>query len=266
MEKTVTTATSKDGTRIAFEQVGKGPVVILVAGALQPRLGNAQLAELLANHFTVLNYDRRGRGESAATKPYAVEREIEDIAALIAAAPDAPSLYGTSSGATLALKAAASGLKVGKLVLWEPNFLVDHSRPPLPADYVAHLEGLVAANRRGDAVEYFMTTAVGMPVQFVTPMRTMPFWPGMEAAAHTLAYDGRIVADTLNGKPVASRQWATVTMPTLVIDGGTTPWLSAGAAAIASALPNGQRRTLQGQTHDVAPEAIAPAITEFLKG
>jgi alpha-beta hydrolase superfamily lysophospholipase len=260
------TVTSNDGTSIAYERVGQGPALILVAGALQPRTGQAKLAELLANQFTVLNYDRRGRGESGDTLPYAVEREIEDLAAVMVAADDAPFLYGTSSGATLVLKAAASGLEAGKLVLWEPNFLVDDSRPPLPADYVAQLEAMVEANRRGDAVEYFMTAGVGMPAQFVAPMRNLPFWPALEAAAHTLPYDGRIVADTLNGKPVAAARWTAVTMPALVLDGGTTPWLSAGAAAIARALPNAHRRTLYGQTHDVAAEAIAPAITEFLKG
>lgn len=260
------TVTSQDGTRIAYDQVGRGPVLILIAGALQPRMGHVKLAHLLAKHFTVLNYDRRGRGESGDTRPYAVERETEDIAALIAAVREAPCLYGTSSGGVLALKAAATGLKIRGLVLWEPNFLADHGRPPLPADYVAHLEALIAANRRSDAVAYFMTAAVGMPAQFVTPMRSMPMWPAMEATAHTLAYDGRVVADTLTGKPVTPKQWAAVTMPTLVADGGTTPWLSAGAAAIASVLPNAQRRTLQGQPHDVAPEAIAPAITEFIEG
>ena len=255
--------TSKDGAAIAFDRSGKGPAVILVGGALQPRMGNAQLAELLSKNFTVINYDRRGRGDSSDTLPYAVEREIEDIEALINAAGGSASLYGSSSGATLALKAAANGLKVNKLALWEPNFLVDNSRPALPTDYVAQLNALVAAGRRGDAVELFMTAGVGMPAEFVTPMRAMPMWPFMEAVAHTLAYDGTVVADTLNGKPVTAKQWATVIMPTIVMDGGAIPWLSTGAAALARVLPNAQRRTLAGQTHDVAPEAIAPVLEEF---
>jgi len=255
--------TSKDGTAIAFDQSGKGPAVILVGGALQPRMGNAQLAELLSKNFTIINYDRRGRGDSGDTQPYAAEREIEDIKMLIDEAGGSASLYGSSSGAVLALKAAASGQGVSKLALWEPNFLVDNSRPALPTDYVAQLNELVAAGRRGDAIELFMTAGVGMPAEFVTPMRTMPMWPFMEAVAHTLAYDGAIVADTLNGKPVRAEQWTTVTMPTIVMDGGAIPWLSTGAEALARVLPNAQRRTLEGQTHDVAPEAIAPVLEEF---
>ena len=258
--------TSKDGTAIAFDRSGTGPAVILVGGASQLRMGNAQLADLLSKDLTVFNYDRRGRGDSGDTQPYAAEREIEDIKALIDEAGGSASLYGTSSGAVLALKAAASGLKVSKLALWEPNFLVDNSRPALPTDYVAQLNELVAAGRRGDAFELFMTAGVGMPAELVTPMRTMPMWPAMEAVAHTLAYDGAIVADTLNGKPVRAEQWTTVTMPTMVMDGGSIPWLSAGAEALASVLPNAQRRTLEGQTHDVQVEVIAPAIVEFLKG
>src|SRR5262249_20583942 len=141
----------------------------------------------------VFHYDRRGRGDSGATPPYAVERELEDIDALLAEAGGSASLYGSSSGGNLALKAAREGLPVEKLALWEPNFLVDESRPPLPDDYVTELEARVGSGRRGDAVEYFMTTAVGLPTEFVAPMREMPMWPGMEAVAHTLAYDGRIV-------------------------------------------------------------------------
>ncbi len=258
--------TSKDGTAIAFDRSGKGPAVILVAGALQPRTGNAQLAELLSENFTVFNYDRRGRGDSGDTQPYAAEREIEDIEALIDAAGGSTALYGSSSGAVLALKAAASGLKVSKLALWEPNFLVDNSRPALPKDYVAQLNALVAAGRRGDAVELFMTAGVGLPTEFVTPMRAMPMWPFMEAVAHTLSYDGAIVADTLNGKPVTAKQWTSITMPTIVMDGGATPWLSTGAEAIAKTLPKAKRQTLEGQTHDVAPEAIAPVLEEFFAG
>lgn len=257
--------TSKDGTAIAFDRSGNGPAVILVGGASQSRMGAAHLAELLSKDFTVFNYDRRGRGESGDTQPYAIEREIEDIEALIATARRAAALYGTSSGAVLALKAAATGLDVTKLALWEPNVLVDNSRPVLPADYVAHLNALIAAGRRGDACEYFLTAGAGIPAEFVAPLRMMPEWSAMEAVAHTLAYDGMIVADTLNGQPVTATRWASVTMPTIVMDGGTIPWLTTGAAALASALPQATRRTLPGQPHNVDAEAIAPVITEFFK-
>jgi dihydrofolate reductase/alpha-beta hydrolase superfamily lysophospholipase len=257
---------SSDGTAIAFDRLGDGPPVILVGGALQDRMGNAQLAALLAPLFTVFNYDRRGRGNSGDTAPYAVEREIEDIEALTNEAGGSVFVFGSSSGANLALEAAAQGLNITKLALWEPNFIVDDSRPPLPKDYAEQLTELVSSGRRGDAVEFFMTKAVGLPVEFVAPMRNMPMWKGMEAEAHTLAYDGTIVRDNMAGNPVSAEQWATVTVPTLVIDGGETPWLSEGAQAIADALPNARRRTLKGQTHDVAPDVLAPVLEELFAG
>ena len=257
---------SSDGTAIAYERSGKGPAVILVGGALQDRMGNAQLAALLARHFTVFNYDRRGRGDSGDTTQYEVKHEIEDIEALINEAGGSAFVFGSSSGANLALEAAAQDLNITKLALWEPNFIVNDSRPPLPKDYVEQLTELVAAGRRGDAVEFFMTKAVGLPVEFVTPMRDMPMWKAMEAVAHTLAYDGTIVRGNMAGNPVSAEQWASVTVPTLVIDGGETPWMSDGARAIADALPNARRRTLEGQTHDVAPEALAPVLEEFFAG
>ena len=257
------TVQSKDGTTIAFDRSGEGPAIILVGGALQDRMGNAQLAALLAPHFTVFNYDRRGRGDSDDTAQYEVEREIEDLEALITEAGGSAFVFGSSSGANLALEAAAQGLNITKLALWEPNFIVNDSRPPLPKDYVEQLTQLVSSGRRGDAIEYFMTKAVGLPLEFVTPMRNMPTWKAMEAEAYTLAYDGTIVRDNMAGNPVSAEQWASVTVPTLVIDGGETPWMSEGAQAIADALPNAQRRTLEGQTHDVVPEALAPVLEEF---
>lgn len=258
--------TSKDGTAIAFDRAGEGPPVVLVGGATQDRSGNAPLAAILSERFTVLNYDRRGRGDSGDNAPHAVGREIEDIEALVAEAGGSAFAYGTSSGGNLALKAAASGLAIAKLALWEPPFIVDDSRPPLPEDYVEHLNELVSAGRRGDAVEYFMTKAVGMPPEFVAPMRDMPMWPNMEAVAHTLAYDGAIVRDDLRGRPLSAERVASVTMPALVIDGGTTPWVSNGARALADALPDGRHRTLQGQQHNVDPRAIAPVLEEFFAG
>jgi alpha-beta hydrolase superfamily lysophospholipase len=260
------TVTSQDGTTIAYDRVGQGPAVVLVGAALQSRATNAELATLLAHDLTVFNYDRRGRGNSGDQPPYAVEREIEDLGALLAAVGGTTAVYGTSAGAVLALKAAARGLPIRKLLLWEPNFLVDDSRPPLPADYVAHLNELVAAGRRGDAVEYFLTAAVGIPAAYLAPLRAMPVWTAMEALAHTLAYDGTVVDDTLTGAPVRAETWPTVTMRTLVIDGGTTPWLTAGANALTPALPNAERQTLAGQTHDVAATAIAPTIAAFVRG
>ena len=265
----MSTMHSADGTPIAFDRSGQGPAVILVGGALQHRAidpRTAQLAGLLTEHVTVFHYDRRGRGDSGDTAPYAVEREVDDLDALIAEAGGSACVFGNSSGGNLALAAAARGLAIAKLALWEPNFLVDDSRPPLPQDYVARLTALVSAGRRGDAVEYFMTQAVGLPAELVAPMRHAPFWPAFEAVAHTLAYDGTVVGASMAGEPLPTERWAAVTVPTLVLDGGETPWLSAGAAALADALPAARRRTLTGQPHDVAPAVLAPALVGFFAG
>jgi hypothetical protein len=255
--------TSKDGTTIAFDVVGDGPPLVIVAGATSTRLPNTAFAELLSAEHRVLNYDRRGRGDSGDTSPYAVDREIEDLAAVLEAAGGGATVLGFSSGANLSLRAAAAGADIARLALWEPNFVVNDQRPPLPADYVDHLNELVAADRRGDAVEYFMTAAVGLPAEFVAPMRRMPMWPAMEAVAHTIAYDGAIVGDSMSGKPIGAERFAGVDVPALVLVGGTTPWLTDGGHALAEALPRGRVRRLDGQTHDVAPDALAPAVLEF---
>jgi pimeloyl-ACP methyl ester carboxylesterase len=258
------TVTSRDGTAIAFERCGEGAAVILVAGAFQHRAldpATADLAARLAHRFTVFHYDRRGRGDSGDTAPYAVERELEDLDALTEEAGGEAFLYGSSSGGNLVLTAAAHGLPATKMALWEPNFLVDDSRPPLPNDYVAQLEERVAAGRRGDAVEYFLTTAVGLPLEFVAPMRRAPIWAGMETVAHTLAYDGRIV----DGFRLRADELRAVIAPALVLAGGQTPWMANGAEALAQALPNGASRRLDGQGHDVAPEVIAPVLAEFFQ-
>jgi pimeloyl-ACP methyl ester carboxylesterase len=269
-EQAMHTVTSRDGTTIAFDRAGEGPAIIMVDGALGQRAFNptaAQLAALLAPRFTVYYYDRRGRGESGDTAPYAVEREVDDLAALIDAAGGSAFVVGVSSGAVLALDAAARGLAITKLALYEPPFIVDDSRPPLPDDYVSQLNVLVSAGRRGDAVEYFMTQAVGLPAEFVAPMRLEPFWPALEAVAHTLAYDGTIMGDTMSGNPLPAERWASVTVPTLVIDGGASDaFMHHGAQALADILPNARRRTLEGQMHNVAAEALAPVLDEFFAG
>jgi pimeloyl-ACP methyl ester carboxylesterase len=257
------TVNSKDGTSLAYDVAGDGPPVVIVAGATSTRPPNTPLADLLAERFRVFNYDRRGRGDSGDTPPYAVEREIEDLAAVIEAAGGSAAVVGYSSGCNLSLRAADAGVDIEKLGLWEPNFLVDASRPPLPGDYVEHLDQLVAEGKRGEAFEYFITAAVGMPAEVVDQMRAMPFWPAMEAVAHTIAYDGRIVGESMRGDPDSPKRYAGVTTPTLVLVGGTTPWLDAGGQALAEALPNGELRTLAGQTHDVAPDVLAPALIEF---
>src|SRR5258708_38930052 len=157
--------TSKDGTTIGFDKTGRRPALILVGGAFQDRSALAPHAELLAPHFTVYNYDRRGRGESGDNQPYDIEREIEDIDALIQEAGGSALLFGGSSGAVLALDAAAHGLSITKLALYEPPFVVDDTREPLPEDFLAQLKAMIGAGRRGDAAEAFMTKGAHVPVE-----------------------------------------------------------------------------------------------------
>jgi pimeloyl-ACP methyl ester carboxylesterase len=263
-------AASKDGTSIAFDQSGDGPPIIVVGGALEYRSidpSSGQLAALLAGRFTVFRYDRRGRGESGDTAPYEVEREIEDLAALIDEAGGSAFVVGGSSGAVIGLDASAAGLGISRLACYEPPFIVDDSRPPLPHDYIHRLVELASSGRTGDAVEYFLTTGVGMPAEAVTAMREAPFWAGLEAVAHTLAYDGAVMGDTMAGNPLPTERWASVTIPTLVMDGGASPaWARNAVEALGAALPNAHRRTLEGQTHQVAPEALAPVLEEFFGG
>jgi pimeloyl-ACP methyl ester carboxylesterase len=267
--------TSKDGTAIAYEQSGAGPAVILVTGATGVQ-SDRRLVELLAPRYSVLDYNRRGRGESGDTPPYAVQREVEDIEALIEEAGGSAFLYGISSGAVLALE-AASRLpgKVKKLALYEPPFIVDDSRPPLPADYVQQLDAAIAAGRRGDAVEIFLTKAIGLPAEYIPAMRNAPppadegamqapAWADLEKVAHTIAYDGIIMGDTMSGKALPAGRWAANTAPTLVMCGGNSEaFFHNGARALAADLPKAQYRVLEGQDHAVAPEALAPALAEF---
>ena len=255
------TTTSSDGTAIAYDRFGGGPPVIMTAGAFNTRSTTEPLAQALAPRFTVLNYDRRGRGDSGDTAPYAVDREIEDLAALISAAGGSASVFGYSSGATLALKAAANGLPVTKLVLYEPPFNTDDSYPALPAGFATQLAELVSTGRRGDAVELYQTKAVGIPEEVVAQMRHAPFRPGMEALAHTLAYDAAIIGD----RSLPAALLATVTIPALVISGEQSPpFLRNAARAAAAALPDGRLSVLPGQGHDINPEATAPIMSEFL--
>jgi pimeloyl-ACP methyl ester carboxylesterase len=255
------TAISADGTTLAFDQFGDGAPVIMVAGAFNTRSATEPLARALASDVRVLNYDRRGRGESGDTAPYSIDREIDDIEALIAIAGGSASVFGYSSGANLALKAAARGLAITKLALYEPPFRPDDSYPALSADLPDRLAELVAAGRRGDAVELYQTEAVGIPPEVVAEFRAAPFRPALETLAHTLVYDATIVGDlSLPAELLTSLQ-----TPTLVLSGGESPpFLRAAARAVAEALPNGRLATLPGQTHDIRPEAVAPVLAEFL--
>jgi pimeloyl-ACP methyl ester carboxylesterase len=253
------TVTSSDGTTIAYDRLGDGPPVVLVCGGSTDRMANTALAAELAGHHTVYNFDRRGRGDSGDTRPYAVQREIEDIAAVIEAAGGSAHLYGTSSGAALAMHAAAAGLPVAKLALWELPYSV-HGRPDLPDDTASVYRELVTAGRRGDAAEYFMAKVVGMPPEFVAGARQQPWWAQQEAIAHTLAYDAEIMGDYTLPEAVARA----VTVPTLVIDGGASfGFMAETADAIAGLIPGARRLTLEGQQHNVDPAVLAPALVAF---
>jgi pimeloyl-ACP methyl ester carboxylesterase len=259
--------TSKDGTAIAFDRIGEGSPVVVVGGALSTRSAAEALAGLLAPSFTVYAYDRRGRGDSGDTPPYEVEREVEDIQALVQEAGGSAFAFGHSSGGVLALETAAHTLGITKLALYEPPFIVDDSRPPVPDDYVEHLAELASTDRRSDAVEYFMLAGVGVPREAVAPMKELPFWPALEGVAHTLSYDGQIMGDNLSGKLLQVERWASVTIPTLVIDGGASPpWLGNAARRLVNVLSDARRRTIERQTHDVDPVLLAPVLEEFFAG
>lgn len=262
------TVTSKDGTTIAFDQTGQGPAVILVDGALQYRAfdqGMKQLADLLSEHFTVIHYDRRGRGDSTDntdTLSNALAREIEDIEALIDHAGGSASLYGISSGGALALEAALQfGNKVEKLAVYEVPYNDDENAKQSWKEYVQKLRELLAVNRKGDAVALFMML-VGAPADQVEGMRQHPMWPLWESVAPTLAYDHS--ADLGEDASLPTERAARVSVPTLVMDGAASfPFMHVTATKLANTIPHARHRTLEGQTHDVAAEAVAPVLIEL---
>ncbi len=262
----MSSVTSRDGTTIAYESLGSGPPLILVDGAMCHRgMGPMpSLAKRLVEHFTVIVFDRRGRGESGETLPWAVEREVEDLAALIAAAGGSARLLGLSSGAVLALEAAARGLPVTRLAMYEPPFIVDDTRAPVADDFVPGLHRLLAAGDRDEVVKRFMRS-VGMPGIFTLLMRFSPQWRKLTAVAHTVPYDFTILRGTQVGKPLPKDRWSALRAPNLVLDGSKSPvWMRHGCQALARLLPRSSYRTLPGQTHMVKPEALAPALIEFL--
>jgi pimeloyl-ACP methyl ester carboxylesterase len=268
MTTTQATLTSKDGTTIAYETAGSGPAVVVISTVAEDRTGVAGIASLLAEHFTVVNFDRRGRGGSGDPQPYDPAREVEDIEALIDAVGGTAALVSGSAGCVLALDAtSALGPKVTALHLYEPPFIVSDARPPVPADYVAHQEALVAAGKRSEAVEYFMTQALLVPAEWVEGMKQDPSWDQMAALAHTYAYDGRIVRGTQDGTPLPRDRWS-VDAPVLVLVGeNSEPFFLEGAHALAEILPHVTVQTLPGQDHGafwMAPDAVVESIRAFL--
>ena len=259
--------TSNDGSRIAYDRGGSGPTVILVAGALGYRKfpQMEELARLLAGRCTVLNYDRRGRGDSTEVKPYAVEREIEDLDALIRAEGGSASLWGWSSGGALVLRAAAAGLALERISVYEVPFMVTPGAKRPTRDYGRRLDELVAAQDRSGAVKHFMRNAMGIPALMVAAMRLLPMWKGIRATAHTLPYDWAALGpEHMYGAPIDPGEWAAVKAPTLVVCGAKSPEvLRESAHALADALPNAELRELEGISHNVKMKVLAPVLSEF---
>ncbi|WP_054955723.1 alpha/beta fold hydrolase [Paenibacillus dakarensis] len=264
--------TSKDGTRIAYDKTGQGPALILIGGAFSYRNfpGTVQLAKLLAEHFTVFNYDRRGRGDSGDTKPYSTTREIEDLRAMIDdAAGGSAFVWGLSSGAVLALQAASEGVNIKKLALHEPPFVagdVDHKPPK---DFLEHVTGLIQDNRRSEAVKYFMTKGMGAPSFIITMMRMMPgVWAKLTGVAHTLPYDAALMDGYMGGKPLPARLFNSVMVPTAVLEGTESPaWLRSGAQSVAAALPDAKLISKKGLGHTKQLNAtiIATELKDFFQ-
>jgi alpha-beta hydrolase superfamily lysophospholipase len=251
---------SKDGTTLAYDRLGDGPPVILVCGGSVDRMSNAPLAEHLSQHFTVYNFDRRGRRDTGDTPPYAIQREIEDIEAFIKESGGLAFLYGSSSGAALAMLATASGLSVRKLALWEAPFIVEGTRPFPPPNTADIYREMIESGRRGDAAEYFMVKVVGLPQEFADQARTQPWWAAQEAIAHTLVYDATVMGDY----SLPYERAAAVKVPTLVMDGGASfDWIRTTARTLAESIPDAKHRTLEGQTHAVDASVLAPVMTEF---
>jgi pimeloyl-ACP methyl ester carboxylesterase len=263
------TVTSKDGTTIAFERRGSGPVLLFVSGALQFRGSDAPtktLLDRLAQRFTVVFYDRRGRGGSGDTLPYSVAREVEDLDAVITASGGHALLFAESSGALLAIEAAASGLPIDRLALYEPPLIVDDSAPGVPPDYVETIDRLMAKGDAGKAVAYFFAAPQGIPAADLEQALTSdPGWPVYQKVARTIAYDARLMTGAYRNGALQSERWGSITIPALVINGSASfVFMPAAADAVAAALPNAQRATLAAQGHDPEPDVIAPLLEQFL--
>ncbi|MEV0144878.1 MULTISPECIES: alpha/beta hydrolase [unclassified Nonomuraea] len=261
----MSTVTSQDGTVIDYDRYGDGPAVVFIGGATQYRgidPSTGQVARRLgAEGFTAIDYDRRGRGRSGDTAPWALEREVEDVAALIKAAGGTATLYSSSSGATVALAAATAGVGVTALALYEPPLFAgaDH------AEHLDTLRSLLATGKNDEAMRYNLTAVIGVPAEAVDGMAQSPGWADMVAVAPTLAYDLAAVHD-VNVDPDWAGRWSSITVPTIVYSGDQTfPGMPEAADAVAAALPHATRRILPGQGHGPTPDAIVPVLLDFLR-
>ena len=266
MNTTVESVTSADGTRIALERVGDGAPVILIGGAYNDRSTVAALAATLAPDFTAITYDRRGRGDSGNNdRGFDVNREFDDLAAVIGYAGGTASVFGHSSGGVLAIGAALRGLPIGRLAVYEPSYIPASARTKPGSDLYQRLVRLIGQDRRDDAVTLFQTEAVGLPAAMVEGMRASDFWGWFTGLAHTLPYDVALHGDY---EPPAGRL-ATLQVPTVAVDGSQSPeWVHMATRAVADAVPGARYITLDGQDHGVLhhPEALRPVLSGFLTG
>lgn len=255
----VQTVQSADGTTIAYEQTGSGAPLIVIGGALNNRQSAAPLVPLLAGAFAVMTYDRRGRGESTDTPPYAVEREIEDLRALADAAGGPVHLYGHSSGAILSLEAAAAGVPVGKIAAYEPPYFTGGGTDERWQDFVDKVRTLAEGGHGDKAVEEFIRHT---GADFDPGMKQTPWWPALVGLAPTLPYDLTLTADAV----VPAERFSGISAPVLAIYGGASPaWAGASAAAVASSVRDGRQHIIEDQDHGVAPEAVAPVLLDFFR-
>jgi pimeloyl-ACP methyl ester carboxylesterase len=255
--------TSADGTTIAYETWGRGPLVVIVGGAFNTRQTWAELARALAGDFKVVSYDRRGRGDSGDARPYAVERELEDLRAVITAAGSGENAYvhAISSGGALVLRAIAAGLPIVKASIFEAPYRIEGA-PAMPENYIATLEGFVDADDRAGLVEYFNTQIIGLPIEVLESMKGTPMWESLVAMAPTLVYDGLALGGDDQSLPVG--MLGGVDIPVLAVSSDqTTPWLRDAAGALAEAIPRGEHLSLAGGFHEVPPPVLAPVLAEF---
>jgi len=259
------TVRSADGTTLAVERAGEGPPVILVGGAFNDRSTVAGLAQVLSADFTAVTYDRRGRGASGDTGSYAAEREVEDLAAVISYAGGPAGVFGHSSGAVLALEAAAGGVQATKVAAYEPTYVIGGTRPRPDDDLAERLQALLDNGDRDGAVALFQAEVVGLPAQIIDGMRGSPMWGWFTGLARTLPYDVILCGP---GMRLPARRLAGITVPVLAIGGGASPpWLPAAARAVADTVPVGRYVTLDAQDHGVLqhPDALRPLLTSYFR-
>ena len=253
------TTISRDGTSIAYQRTGEGPAVVLVSGAMSTGATVAPLGVPLSGGFTVVSYDRRGRGQSGDTEPYEVAREVEDLAALIDALGGEAWLYGHSSGGALVLEAAASKLPLRGVAVYEVPYAVYEGGATERAEYTENLTAALGEGRRGDAVELFLRLT-GLAEEMIQGARNSPMWPGMESIAPSLAHDNAVMGDGL----VPRERLAAIDVPVLSLAGSASPaWMREAARTVAETVPRGTYRVLEGQAHTVDPNVLAPTLTEF---